>query len=222
MIYKFICLEFITIKTTAEIKRLIICFIFATAVFVAGGTMGIIMLFPFLTMLNTFLFSAGKDGLDCLYASLSVSRKTVVMGRYLFNYISTLAIIIICFIIGTIVMLAMQDEFSVYIFLLMSLVSFFIATLFNAINMPILFKVGFKKTRMLAIIVPTGVIVCVVLIVNLLGIDTDREAFVAAADTFGEIAEANIAGVLFGVMIWSLVQIVSYSLSVRFYNKRDF
>jgi len=78
-------LDMFSVKSDIKPKSLIIYVIMAGIGYVTMGSPGIIMSILMLAgSLTTFTFSAGKNGLDTLYATLHISRKTTVLARYLF------------------------------------------------------------------------------------------------------------------------------------------
>jgi len=219
-VLRFVQLDIWTIRTDAKPRSYIIAFLFTFAAFVAIGETGIFVMWPVISFLCYAPFIAGKDGLDCLYASLSINRKTVVWGRYLFTYSFTLLIVSILFIIGCAILTLTQADFNFYRFLVMSLSLFFVSSIFSAINTPLLFRFGFKKIRMHIGLMPLLLVLLTMLIAQFAGLETDQALLNVSAHAIFN--RGNVLTVFVGASLWLAVVATSIALSFKFYYSRDF
>lgn len=106
-----------------------------------------------LILLMSYPFSIGeKNGLDTLYAILSINRRTVVKGRYLFALTAEAACIALAILFSWVMTLFIEIKFDIArtLFSLSLLSSVF--SLLVAIQFPVYFKYGYSKAKILALI----------------------------------------------------------------------
>jgi hypothetical protein len=221
----FVRLDFVTMKSYFSVMNLVIyatLTLFLTITF-GNAAMGICGGVMIATLSVSQPFAIGeKSSLDAFYPTLSLKRKTVVAGRYLFtltlNICAVLFTIILAFlglfVAGMTGMIEPGGD-TVWILLVIS------ATLIvvQAIQLPLFFKVGYTKARFLSI-VPFWVV---------MALSFAFATFAKNADSFGGMPEVlinllnnSILLALFSIAILSLVVFASYRLSLSFYRKREF
>ena len=220
----FVRLDFMTVKPYFTVRIMLIFTVLAFALTAITGNIssaiGVgVMLGP---MFISFPFAVGeKTNMDALYVILSIGRKTVVLGRYVFALSLNICVVIFSFIF------AMAGLFTARAanfgnrageaFWLVILLAALVAVI-EAIQLPIFFKLGYAKAKFFSL-VPFFVIM------------TGWSAFVSMGIT-GEFMD-NIAGfftntlgaagiVASAVLILLLLIFVSYRLSLSFYKKREF
>lgn len=218
----FIRLDFITIKPYLTFKNLIIFFIVSIFVTASTGTntMGISMLMVFGAIYVSYPFAiCEKSGIDALYATLSIKRNTVVMGRYLFSIILDICAGFIAYGLSFAILTVMQKEFNAVESLIVTLVMFIVYSIIQAIQLPIYFKFGYSKAKFWAYLPFVGWPLAVMGISNLLG----KGGLTNSLSVFFEWLAANpfIAFALIAV-IWFAIMVISYIISFAYYNKRDF
>jgi hypothetical protein len=217
----FIALDFKTVMPYMTKKNLIIFgFIAAFLSALSGMTaMSVGVGFMFGTLFSGYPFAiAEKSGLDTLYISLAVRRKTVVAGRFLFTILFDFCCIAYSFVCGTAgVLLGRLGGLSSdgnalpLIFILAGLL-----LIIQSIQMPIYFKYGYMKARYLAIL-PFGILGGGYSI--LLDSIEDSSKF----DNFNNhVAQNTPLTVVICIAAIAVILSVTYVLSRRAYAKREF
>jgi hypothetical protein len=176
------------------------------------------------TLFVSYPFAIGeKNGLDALYVTLSVNRKTVVLGRYLFVLALNLCAVLGSFVCASFGLFAARsaglfesgwgggDSFS----LIAAFVSLMIVI--QIIQLPIFFKVGYTKAKFLSI-VPFAALMAGFSAFQRIakggGVD-GLSGFLAAVSE-------NKFAVPLATTVLVLAVCVSYRLSLAFYKKRGF
>lgn len=102
-----------------------------------------------LTMSYPFTISE-KNGLDILYGTLSLSRRTMVLGRYLF----VLALEVLCVLMVFVCAFSLSKVVGIpFVFAEMAMSLCLLSGIFSmvvAVQYPIYFKYGYTKARFLA------------------------------------------------------------------------
>ncbi|MDR2770672.1 MAG: ABC-2 transporter permease [Clostridiales Family XIII bacterium] len=220
----FVRLEFITVKPYFAIRNLLIYA--AVALFLTTVSGNITSGVGFGMMLGTMFASypfvlADKSNLDALYVTLSVSRKTVVLGRYLF----TLALDV-CAIACSLVLSA-AGVFAVRAFAsdpgasdtrwaTLVLAAVFIAV--QAVQLPIYFKFGYAKAKFFSLLPFCFVMAAVAALVEI----SKGDGLPGASALFGRAALGDGAIIPAACAALLLIIFASYRLSLSFYRKRAF
>jgi len=216
----FVRLDLITIKPYLTIKNFLIFGI--SALFVVYGTktsvtaLGILMGFG--TLYITYPFAVGeKNGIDSLYVFLGINRNTVVIGRYVYALIINLAFCLFALVITLAVSFIMRYPFSFIDNILILIILFFFFSFSQFFQIPIYFKLGFSKARLLAY-VPFLIIPLVVVFVGQL-----YPLFMDKLDSF-LIWITNNPIIIVGLVLifWFTSLFISIHLSQKFYQKREF
>jgi hypothetical protein len=181
-----------------------------------------------LTMLSAFMMMvlilvmpypfaiSEKNGLDTLYGTLALERKTVVIGRYFFALALLIVTMIITIILALLLSLINMAEFDFQeVLLTISLLSgiFFVIT---AIQYPIYFKFGYNRTRLVPMLTGVGILLLIRLLAELntrLGWDVEGYDWDAFFTSFW----GCVLPVLLGLGLLAL----SCAISCRIYTKRD-
>ncbi|MCL2400624.1 MAG: ABC-2 transporter permease [Defluviitaleaceae bacterium] len=228
-IRKFITLEFISIKPDLKPKNLLIFTVLAVVGFIIAGPPGMLMgIFPIATNIVSSSFSAGTDGLDALYGTLAITRKTVVRGRYLFAFIIAAIFSIFYFMIVALGSMLLQNSISTQGLLLVTLVFFIFQSIMSIVDLPILFKIGFKRARLFVGMFPLFVLLMFMLISRAYGTSYESPDVFEIADDAGAMffnvafLRENIFSLTLAVISWLSLASVSFVLSLNFYTKRDF
>ena len=221
-VLSFVKLDFITVKPYFTVKNLFILLIVITALSInntAGGVLiGIVMAFAL--MYSSYPFAVGeKNSIDHLYATLPMSKRSVVLGRYGFvialDVISGVVACLLLFVLQTI----LQRPFSLQETLLTALVLFVIYTFFQAIQLPIYFKLGYAKAKFLAYM-PIAIFPLVAVAVGSRFSEVDWVKLMGNALVW--ISDNQFFTVAVSVIIWIAIMFISYSISLSFYKKREF
>jgi len=172
-------------------------------------------------VMATFI-AADKCNLDSLYSILAIDRKTVVLGRYMFGILFNFLYIALSLVL-LLVTSCTAEAFSVTVHLggvyWMAFSTFIMFVIVQAIELPIMFKYGYGKARIVAMMP-----------LMILGIAAMGASFVNHQDIFDidtydpelivSLFSGNVVAIMAVVAVVSLV--ISYLLSVRFYNQREF
>lgn len=221
MILKVAVLDYKTIKPYLTMKNLFIVLgVTFFLAFVNKNTLiPLSIVSVFVTIYLSYPFAVGEqNGIDPLYRILGLTRKEVVLGRYLWafsmNLIGILFGLLLSFLLS--LLLSLPFEFKEAVAMLLGL--FLIFSLMQAFQFPLFFKLGYMKAKTvsyLPFIVLGGVFVV------LSGfIDKVPQTFLLNAETF--FRESFGLVLLFAFLVWSIVQGASVLFSLKGYEKRSF
>lgn len=215
-------LDYFTIKPYLTLKNMLIFIVIALIMIFSSGegasAIGILMVYG--AIFASYPFAVGeKNGIDGLYTILSIKRKTVVKGRYIFSFlISLCTALLACFFSVTILLLLNKEAPIVDIFMT-ALILLFVFTLIQAIQLPIFFKLGYERARLIAYLPFIGLTVAVLVVANMM----ENVAFEKTAYAFIKWAWGKpTITVLIIVVLWIMAIAISYKLSLKFYRRRDF
>jgi hypothetical protein len=218
----FVRLDFLTVKPYLTLKNMLIFVGVALIVIVGnnsvGGAIGILMALA--SLYASYPFAVGeKSGMDVLYATLSIPRKTVVLGRYLFALTLDVSVGLLAFGFSVIARVAVRKDFDMIRELLTVIILFLFFSIVQAIQLPIYFKLGYTKAKLLAYLPFVALPLAVLAASSLL-----RDVFsIEAAAGLIEWFTANLpATALLGGAVWLGMMAVSCKTSLSLYGKRDF
>jgi len=221
-VLSFIRLDFITVKPYLTVKNLLIFVGVALIMIItnnsAGGAIGILMAFAALYV--SYPFAIGeKSNIDVLYTTLSIKRKTVVLGRYLFALTLDIAVGLFTFIFSLGVLAVIQKDFGAIESLLTILILFIVFSVIQAVQLPIYFKLGYTKAKFLGYLPFIALPLVIVFFFNAFDGVFSLKQIEGAFEWFA----ANIlTSALIGGVIWLGIMAISYKISLAFYEKRDF
>jgi hypothetical protein len=219
----FVHLDFITVKPYFTIKNVLL---FAgVALFLTVMSGSIVSASGIGAMLGTLFvsypFAVGeKCNLDALYVTLSLSRKTVVLGRYLFVLALNLCAVLFSALFSAVGLLAGR----LFNFLPAAAESFWpflaLSALFlvlQAIQLPVFFRFGYAKAKFFSAI-PFAVLMAGYTTFGLIQKNTN----VLLPQWITKLlANSAVTAVVFGLGL-CLVVSLSYGLSLASYKKREF
>jgi ABC-2 type transport system permease protein len=167
----------------------------------------------------SYPFSIGeKNGMDTLYATLSLRRRNVVVGRYAFAFLTEFVAVIFIVLLSLLFsnMFSMNSSLSEILFPLCLLS--FLFSLMVAVQYPIFFKLGYTKAK-------SFTYVPLLLIFMFIGLwPTIADKFTISVDwaAVWEVVSAN-PPLMYGlpVGIGFLFLALSCAFSCRLYGKRD-
>jgi len=218
----FVRLDYITVKPYLTLKNLLIFLVVALIMITSSGSSvsAIAMLMVYATLYVSYPFAVGeKNGIDALYVTLSIKRSTVVLGRYVFALIVDVFAGLLAFSFSFVVLTVMQKEFNVLESGVVMLVMFLLYIIIQATQLPIYFKLGYAKAKLLAYMPFVGLFLITLLVTNLL---KDRFSLPQIISFFGWFAANPLMAVLLVFLILVGIIVVSYRTSLKYYNKRDF
>lgn len=215
-ILKFVKLDFVTFKNTMGSFKALILLIAVVMYFFFGifSLAGLLpMVLPMLTIQN---FAAGNDGLDLFYTSLHLKRKSVVFGRYAF-IISVNTVVLMLFF-GLSFLRSENLLSQVVLVQILSILS--VSMIMDFFNTTLLFRLGFKKGKIIAQSLPLFLMLGVFGYLYFGGILSDIPVDTNPADlmNYVQLPELNPLTML---GVWLMLSIISIFLSLKFYTKRE-
>lgn len=218
----FIRLDFITVKPYFTLKNLLIFSLVALIMMISSGTSvsAIAMLMVYAALYVSYPFAVGEqNGIDALYTTLSVKRSTVVLGRYLFALIIDVCAGLFAYTFTFVALTVMQKDFNALESLVVTLVMLLLYSIVQTVQLPIYFKLGYAKAKILAYMPFIGLALITLVVTNFM---KDSFSLSQISDFFGWFAANPLMAVLFGVVIWLGIVVISYQISLSYYSKRDF
>lgn len=198
--------DFYLIKKTCRMYFLMILVFFAVAVFIPERSAVYLYDAIFMGMLSHSLLAIEeRDGSDKYYLICPVSKKQIVIEKYILSAILISAVAVVIAVLELIKKTDLSE-----IALILSLVAA-VGVIFPSISMPIMFRYGYAKGKI--------VFMC---IGGAMGIGG---AFLVNSTTFFSVAFAQaINGFIPLVLIVTavLIFVLSCLISVRLYQKREF
>jgi ABC-type transport system involved in multi-copper enzyme maturation permease subunit len=151
-----------------------------------------------------------KNDINTLYVTQKIPRKTVVYGRFIYGILISLIFVVFSIVIDVAVMFVIGNTTGIVSEFFIAAVVFIGLQLFNAFRFPFFFKYGYAKGNVVASIVPMFIIIGCSLLIAYLKPD------LTAIPKFG--IEAVIT-VIAAIIVFI---VISITLSVKFYQKREF
>ena len=215
-------LDYITIKPYLTKKNLLI---FAAVALImlfssdsSASAIGILMFYA--SIYAGYPFAVGEtSGIDSLYTVLSIERKTVVSGRYLFILVLNICFGLLAYIFSFIGSLLLQKEFNSREALMVTIVVFVVYSIIQAIQLPIYFKLGYTKAKFIAYLPFIGLFL---LFMGFSGLVKKLELQKQAGNLFAWFSDNPELSAFFGIASWLIIFGISYSVSLAYYKKRDF
>jgi hypothetical protein len=215
-------MDFMTVKPYFTIRTLLIYAGVAVFLTYASGSayssVSVGMMLG--TMFVGYPFAVGeKSNMDALYATLSVDRKTVVLGRYLFTLALNFLAVLSSFVLASVSLLAARRfdfalETADALWAVIALAIVFAVV--QSVQLPIFFKVSYSKAKFLSV-VPYLAIMAGYFTVSLTGGDSIRPP-----EFLLKLLDNIETSLLFAAFALLIIVYVSYNLSVSFYKKREF
>jgi hypothetical protein len=221
----FIRLDFGTIKPYLTIKNLVIFGAVAMFLSAVNGSvnMSIGIGFMFGTLFTGYPFAiAEKNNLDALYTTLSVNRKTVVLGRYLFVLLLNAGCILFSFVFATFGVLVarvlgiFQDGGDSF---LAAVILSGVLLLVQILQLPIFFKLGYTKAKFMSVL-PFALFMAAFAAFTTLSKETSLSA--KLSDILNSLFGNEALFVTIAVVAIALIALGSYGCSKSFYKKREF
>ena len=217
-IINFMLLDALSLKGGFGVKMLVVFVALSVAGYASMGIGGIF--FGGVFIMSQFCinpFAQGMDGLDRFYATLSLSRKEVVIGRYFFILVIMFLVTLFYLVVGVILPLILGLGIT-FEHLPMMLGVYLISNFIISIFLPIFFMSGYKKARPILYLAPLTVLV-IALLDNQInnGIEHSITQFLNDFNTLPSIALTLIA-----IFVCIIIFAVSLAVSLRLYVKREF
>ena len=220
----FVWLDFVTVKPYFFGKNILV--FVATALFmtVTSGSIssGIYVGMMLGTLFIGYSFAVGeKSDMDALYITLSVNRKTVVLGRYIFTLLLNVCVVaFVCSValvglpIARLVGIG-GDGVGDALWTGVLLAALFAVV--QAIQLPIFFKYNYAKAKVISI-APF-----VALMAAFVAFTTIAKGTETVNRVTGFIVNLNLSWLIVcAVLALVIIMLGSYKLSLSFYKKREF
>ncbi|HWS30238.1 MAG TPA: ABC-2 transporter permease [Clostridia bacterium] len=217
---RFLKLDYITVKPYLMGRTLLIFLLIPVffMLFTDGGAAVLFFLLGIGAMFVSYPFSVGEqNGIDALYATLSIKRENAVFGRYLFALCADLIVGLVAAVFTALTSFLKKTpvDWAEYSVVFGVALAFF--TFVQAIQLPLFFRFGYAKAKLLSVL-PFLLVPVVTLSFNFF--QERLNEFFASAGAWitrnPEIAAVLIAGTWFAAMY------ISYRASCAAYRKREF
>ena len=159
---------------------------------------------------NIFMIQ-DKNGLERLYASLSLDNKNIVAGRYLFCYIQYLIILGVTVIIGVGAMFVFGNTMQFMALLTAICESLLIFTTVTCIQIPICLRLPYSKARFWCVLV-------LLVVVALVTYTALNMSSVGDVDISIKINQGLLSAICVAVSI--AVLLISYLIAIGCYSNR--
>lgn len=221
-ILAFAKLDFQTVKPYMTIKNLVLSLVIFG--FIGYGTgephmlIGMLMMYGFIYA--SYPFAVGdKNGIDALYATLPMTKRHIVFGRYVFALCLNICIAASALAASAVLMGALGKEIMWVEILLTILICFILFSVLEAIQLPIYFRLGYARAKFLAYL-PLAVFPAAAVAASAIWGGGGALALVQNVFLW---AEENLAAAAVLVSaLWVLIMVISAMLSYSFYKKREF
>lgn len=220
----FVRLDFMTVKPYLTIKNLLIFAAVALYLSMLSGNMssaiGVGMMLG--TLFVSYPFAVGeKSNMDALYVTLSVGRKSVVLGRYIFTLSLNICAVLFALTlasVGRLIAWVAGFESGDGEAFLMVIVLAALFALIQAIQLPLYFKLGYTKAKIVSII-PLAAFVTGFTMFNFIAL-FNKGVTIIGVQPLSETLNGPL--IVLGVVVFLIAIFASYRLSVSFYKKREF
>ena len=219
----FVRLDFVTVKPYLTIKNLVIFAAVAIFLTMMSGNIGSVLGVGIMlgTLFVSYPFAIGeKSNMDALYATLSIDRKTVVTGRYLFALtfnISAILFSVVFAAIGAIISSAFGRGTQTGGIVFAGILLAAILIIIQALQLPFFFRFGYTKAKVFSIVPFIAIMAGYIVFMTAL---KSNQIFDQIGNTLEKLSSIVLIGPALFVLL--LICYISYRLSVAFYKKREF
>jgi hypothetical protein len=220
----FVWLDFVTIKPYFTPTYIVLFAVMALFLTMVSGNIssgiGVGMMLGTMFIGYPFALSE-KSNMDALYATLSVNRKTVVLGRYMFALVFNVCAMSLCFVLASVGLLGARvadfgNEVGEVLWIVLLLAVLF--AVIQAIQLPLYFKFGYTKAKFLSLIPFVAIMAGYVAFISM---GSDNGSLNNLNNVLTEICNDGIVIVPVVLALFFII-FVSYRLSLVFYENRDF
>jgi hypothetical protein len=223
----FVRLDFMTVKPYFTAKNLLIFGAVAMFLSAVNGTVQMSLGIGFMlgTLFISYPFAIGeKSNMDALYATVSIKRKTVVLGRYLSTFLLNICAIAFSFVFAAfgvagarLTNIFQSNSGGDSLALIFALSGLLI--LIQTIQLPIFFKLGYTKAKFMSVVPFALFMGCYAAFMS---ISKESGALAQVTSTLTNILSNNALTIILAALLLALAVCVSYNLSLAFYKKREF
>lgn len=214
-------LDYLTVKPYITVKKLLIIgaitFMLQLSTGNSAAAVGIVMI-PCMQYISYPFSLAERDGLDTLYATLSLQRHIVVWGRYLFAFLLNLCSGAITFglVAGLSALLQKSVNFTEMFLTTVIILGFY--SVIQAIQLPMYFKSGYAKAKFAVYLPLAGLPAIIMVFSKFLDTSAIRDLL---SGLLVWIQTERLAAACLAGLLWLALMGVSGCISIAFYRKRD-
>jgi ABC-2 type transport system permease protein len=218
-VFRFLFLDFFTLKTTIKSIMFFILFMLI-GIFSNNSAMAIAMIFVPILIFSSYPFAvADKYRLDTLYLSLPLTRRHIVLGRYIFC-----VLLVVTSLVAGVLMMAVMNLRGSVIDILQETIQFsficFFYVLIYSIQAPLWFRFGYVKTQAVALI-PYILVGFAIPALFLFSKNTGGSSGMQILNSFTDrMANSYAVSIFLGLII--LMLCISFVISLKVYEGRDF
>jgi len=145
-VFKVLKLDHFTVKTSYS-KMIMVYFISILLGLLTQPIMPIIMIMFFCVSFSGFPFSIiEKNNCERLYGILPINKKEIIIGRYLYGFISGISNLIVSIILAYIIAIFSKQQINISILSLSITLAFCYYCFAVSISYPVYYKIGFSKS----------------------------------------------------------------------------
>lgn len=222
----FVRLDFMTIKPYFTVKNLLIFAGIAVFLSAVNGTVDMSLGIGFMlgTLFISYPFTIGeKSNMDAFYITLSINRKTVVLGRYLFVMLLNFCCLAFSFVFavfgvfGAKAVGVLQNGGGSALPIMLVFSGAMI--LVQAMQLPIYFRLGYAKAKFLSI-VPFAVFMAGYF--AFMSMAKENGVLAGLSASLANISNNGVLTAVIAVLALLVAEYASYCLSLLAYKKREF
>jgi len=218
-ITKFAYLDFYSMKPFKSSLYMLILVIMIVGIAMKSVSMLSALFMMGLMIMMSFPFSLGeKNGLDTLYMTLPIRRKTIVIGRYFFALIIGIIGILFVLLLSVLLSTFFITDLNAFETYFMICVLFAAFSLIVSFQYPIFFKLGYSKGKILSK-TPLFILFLVIMIWSSVGESLVPQSSLNTIWRFISARAYLMYGLPIGVGFLSLA--LSCVLSYRLYQNRE-
>ena len=203
--------DFISLKSYSKTLAIIIGF-FTIITFTndePSFLSGMIILIMSMLPITSFSYDQHAKW-DLFSQTLPVSRKQLVMSKYVLGIISIVAGAILAILLNVAVLLMKSLEVDIWYLILANSLIALVALLYLSILIPLVYKFGVEKSRLLMIVV--------LAVPSVLAIGLSKAG--VSIPVLDEITPVSVVAI--GLVFVVCIILISYVISVRIYMQKDF
>ena len=203
--------DFISLKSYSKTLAIIILF-FTIITFTndePSFLSGMIILIMSMLPITSFSYDQHAKW-DLFSQTLPVSRKQLVMSKYVLGIISIVGGVILAILLNVAVLLVKSLVVDIWYLILANSLIALVALLYLSILIPLVYKFGVEKSRLLTIVV--------LAIPSVLAIVLSKAG--VSIPVLDEITPAIVVAI--GLVFVVCVMLISYVISVRIYMNKEF
>jgi hypothetical protein len=171
-------------------------------------------------LITTSSATEDKNNVYVLLNSLPIKRSHIILSKYLSIFVYIIIGTVYYYLaISIINVIGASTEVS-YISFQGVVIAIFAVSLLNGIYLPVLFKVGYTKTRILSMILFMSFFFGVSYIIDFFRESENIKVIGSIINFLSNLSSPQVNLVTIGLTI--IVLLISYALSLRFYNNREF